>query len=472
MNQNRGTAEPVPATTATAGTASGAGDGAALRLPEDPFPPRAGRRRGLSGSRAGLHGTPALILLASLIVSLLAASSAPTPLYDIYQQQWGFSPITTTVVFGVYALAVLASLLTLGRLSDYAGRRPVLLAALAVQVISMAVFATADGVGDLLIARVIQGLATGAALGAIGAGLLDIDRERGTLANAMSPGLGTGSGALLSALFVRYLPAPTHLIYLALIGVIAVQAVGVALLRETVTASRVPAAALVPEVRLPRSVRGPVLAAAPVLFAVWALAGLYAALGPAIVRTLTGSANVVLGGGSLTLLTVTAVISVYLLRNTPARTVMRRRHRRPGRRCRDHAGGARHRVGRPVLRGHGGQRGRVRRRVPGRHQDGRPGRRAARAGRGPVAAVHGLLPRSRGAGRGRGVPRGARGGPDRRRQGLLRGADRARRPRPRRPVQGKARERPVKHGPVRINWPHGPRAEFRLRAQPARPARF
>jgi MFS family permease len=38
----------------------------------------------------------------------------------------GFSPITTTIVFGVYALAVLASLLTLGRLSDYAGRRPVL----------------------------------------------------------------------------------------------------------------------------------------------------------------------------------------------------------------------------------------------------------------------------------------------------------------------------------------------------------
>ena len=96
---------------------------------------------------------------------------------------------------------------------------------------------TADGVGDLLIARVIQGLSTGAALGAIGAGMLDIDRERGALANAMSPGLGTGSGALLSALFVRYLPAPTHLVYLALIGVIAVQAAGVARLRETVTRS-------------------------------------------------------------------------------------------------------------------------------------------------------------------------------------------------------------------------------------------
>jgi MFS family permease len=315
MNDKRGTAE-----LAVVPGAVTARDGAVFELPEDPFARRAARRAG--GPRARLAGTPALVLLASLIVSLLAASGAPTPLYDIYQQRWGFSPVTTTVVFGVYALAVLASLLTRGRLSDYTGRRPVLLAALAVQAASLVVFATADGVGALMIARVVQGLSTGAALGAIGAGMLDIDRERGALANAMSPGLGTGSGALLSALFVQFLPAPTHLIYLALIAVIAVQAAGVALLRETVTTSRVPASALVPEVRLPRSVRGPVLAAAPVLFAVWALAGLYGALGPSLVRALTGSASVVLGGVSLTVLTAPAVAAVYLLRKAPARAVM------------------------------------------------------------------------------------------------------------------------------------------------------
>jgi len=282
--------------------------------------------RGLTVTEAArsrrIDGTPALVLLASLIVSLLAASAAPTPLYALYQQSWHFSPTTTTVVFGVYALAVLASLLTFGRLSDYTGRRPVLLAALAVQVASLLIFASADGVGELLLARVVQGIATGAALGAIGAAMLDIDRERGALANALSPGLGTGSGALLSALFVQFLPAPTHLIYLALIGVIGAQAVGVALLRETVTPIPVTRAAFVPDVRLPRSVRGPVLAAAPVLIAVWALAGLYASLGPALVGALTGSASIVFGGGSLTLLTATAVTSVYLFRTTPARTVM------------------------------------------------------------------------------------------------------------------------------------------------------
>src|SRR5579872_1062553 len=94
-----------------------------------------------------ISGGPALYLLASLIVSLLAASAAPTPLYATYARAWGFTPVTTTIVFGVYAVAVLAALLALGRLSDYLGRRPVLLAALAVQVASLLVFTTATGTG-------------------------------------------------------------------------------------------------------------------------------------------------------------------------------------------------------------------------------------------------------------------------------------------------------------------------------------
>jgi predicted MFS family arabinose efflux permease len=269
-----------------------------------------------------LDGQPALYLLASLIVSLLAASSAPTPLYATYQRLWGFTPITTTVVFGVYAVAVLSALLVLGRLSDHVGRRPVLLAALAVQAISLVAFTAAGGVPELLAARIIQGLSTGAALGAIGAGMLDINRPRGTLANAVSPGMGSGLGSIGSGLAVRYLPAPTHLIYLVLLGVIVAQAVGVALMRETVSRSRGALSSLVPDIRLPRTVRAHLLTAAPVLFAVWALAALYGALGPALVQALTGSRDVVLGGLSLTVLAAFGVGAIFVLRATAPRTVM------------------------------------------------------------------------------------------------------------------------------------------------------
>src|SRR3954467_10261936 len=117
----------------------------------------------------------AFYLEASLMVSFLAGSSAPTPLYGVYQTAWGFSPIVITLVFGVYALAVLASLLTFGSLSDHVGRKPVLLIASVLQAITMLVFASAGGLGALVAARVLQGLATGAAVSAIGAGMLDID---------------------------------------------------------------------------------------------------------------------------------------------------------------------------------------------------------------------------------------------------------------------------------------------------------
>src|SRR5579859_3752090 len=133
MNQDQGTAELASVRTRLAAKT-------AVDLPEDPL--------AQPGRVPRIGGTPALLLLASLLVSMLAGSAAPTPLYDFYQRQWGFTPITTTIVFGVYAVAVLVSLLFAGRLSDYAGRRPVLLVALAVQVVAMLVYASAGGVGE------------------------------------------------------------------------------------------------------------------------------------------------------------------------------------------------------------------------------------------------------------------------------------------------------------------------------------
>jgi MFS family permease len=238
----------------------------------------------------------AFVLLASVIVFFLAASSAPTPLYGTYQQMWGFSPIMTTIVFGTYALAVLVALLFVGRLSDHIGRRPVLLAAIAAQLPAMVLLATASGVGDLLIARVLQGLATGAAAGAVGAGLLDLSAGRGQFANSLAAPIGTASGALVAGLFVQFLPAPTHLIYLVLLGVFAVQFLGVLAMRETVTAKPGALASLRPEFGVPARARRPLFIAIPALVAGWSLAGLYGSLAPSVVHQLAHSKSLLLGG--------------------------------------------------------------------------------------------------------------------------------------------------------------------------------
>ena len=230
----------------------------------------------------------AFFLLASITVSFLAGSLAPTPLYPVYQAEWGFSALTTTEIFGIYAIALLGSLLIAGRLSDHVGRRPVLIVATLVQAVVMLMFATANGVGALMLARVVQGVATGAALGAVGAGMLDLDKARGPVANAVTPPLGTSTGGLLAGLLVHYLPAPTLLVYLVLAVVFVLQAVGVIFMAETVTRRAGAVASLKPQFALPAAARAPMLIAAPVLVAAWALAGFYGSLVPALTRTALG----------------------------------------------------------------------------------------------------------------------------------------------------------------------------------------
>jgi MFS family permease len=265
----------------------------------------------------------AFVLQLTILIELLASSSVPTPLYSIYQAKWGFTPITVTIVFAVYAFAVLSALLVGGKVSDHIGRRPVLFAALLVQLVALSVLVTASDIGMLTAGRVLQGLSTGAAVGAIGAGLIDLDPKRGTVANGVGPMTGTGSGALLSGVAVQFLPSPTHLIYLVLIGVVIAQLAGLTLMPETVTRKPGALASLKPELGIPLRARSAFFAAVPALVAVWSIAGFDGSLAPSLVRELSGSSSYVLGGLSLTALAGGAAISIFLSRNVDPHRTMR-----------------------------------------------------------------------------------------------------------------------------------------------------
>jgi MFS family permease len=263
----------------------------------------------------------AFYLEASIIVCFLAASSAPTPLYGIYQAKWGFSALTVTAVFGTYAVSVLVALLGVGSLSDHVGRRPALLVALALQGVALVVFAQAEGLSALLAGRVLQGLATGLAAGAVGAGMLDLDRAKGTIANAVAPMTGTAVGGLLSGLLVAYLPAPTRLVYLVLLAVAVVQMAGVLAMAETAQRRPGALASIRPRFDLPAAIRRPLVVAIPALIAGWALAGFYGSLGPSLVRLVSGSGSVVLGGLALFVLAGAGALAVFALRDVTPRTV-------------------------------------------------------------------------------------------------------------------------------------------------------
>jgi MFS family permease len=256
--------------------------------------------------------------VALMLGFLLFASSAPSPLYVVYQHEWRFSPLTLTSVFAVYVVALLIALVIAGSLSDRVGRRPVLLAALSVQVVAMVLFGVAHGVGVLFAARIVQGLATGVATGALSATLIDLQPpsrpQLGALLSAAAPPLGLAAGALGSGLLVQYGPDPLRLVYWLLTGVFALSLLVVAVMPETVRATHGWAAALRPRIGVPPEARSAFLAVAPVLLATWALGGLYLSLGPSLAVSLLHTTSHVTGGLVIVALTATGAAAAILTR--------------------------------------------------------------------------------------------------------------------------------------------------------------
>jgi hypothetical protein len=266
---------------------------------------------------------PSLVFLAITLLTFLAASSAPTPLYHLYQQHLDFSAGMLTLIFGVYALSLLAALLTVGSLSDYLGRKPVIFAALILEMLAMLLFINESSVAWLIVARTLQGFATGMATAVLGAALLDTDREQGPLINSLAPLLGMACGAMGCSLLVEFAPFPTQLIYWVLFGAMLLQALLVWRLPETVSPIAGALASLCPTLHVPAQARRALWIALPVDIAVWAMGGFYLSLAPSLVRAATGSTSNLIGGGLVAVLTVSGALMIYGLRHRAADKVLR-----------------------------------------------------------------------------------------------------------------------------------------------------
>ena len=264
-----------------------------------------------------------LIFLALTLLGFLAASSAPTPLYHLYQEQLQFSPAVLTLIFGVYAFSLLAALLTVGSLSDYLGRKPVIFVALLLNMLAMLLFISADSVAWLISARLIQGFATGMATSVLGAALLDFDRRQGPLITSVAPLLGMACGALGCGLLAEFAPLPLQLTYWLLLGLFLAQAVYLWRLAESVSPQPGAWQSLQPTLHVPPQARQALWRVLPLDLAAWAVGGFYLSLAPSLVRAATGSTSNLIGGALVAVLTLSGALSIYLLRNQEADRMLR-----------------------------------------------------------------------------------------------------------------------------------------------------
>jgi MFS family permease len=264
-----------------------------------------------------------LWFLAITLLSFLAASTAPTPLYHLYQDQLHFSAAMLTLIFAVYAFSLLAALLTVGSLSDHLGRKPVIFTAVLLNALAMLLFIYADSVAWLIGARVLQGFATGMATAVLSATLLDTDRQQGPLVNSVAPLLGMALGGLGCGLLAEFAPAPLQLTYWLLLALFVLQGVYVWRLPESVSRQGGALASLRPTLHVPVQARSTLWRVLPLNTATWALGGFYASLAPSLVRTATGSTSNLIGGATVAALTVTGALMIFMMRNRPAAQALR-----------------------------------------------------------------------------------------------------------------------------------------------------
>lgn len=301
--------------------------------PVEDGPTRGGAGRDGAGRRgAGVRGsgrlstTAGFWLTGTLLAVFLAATAAVSPLYPVYQEKFGFSPVTLTGIFAIYSLSLLMALLFLGGLSDSIGRRRMLALGVAFELACLALFLLARNEGWLFAARFLQGLATGIGQATIGAALLDLEPEDrpglGALASSVVPPVGLAVGALGSALLVQFAPWPTELVFVVIAVLTVACSVVLRGLPETVAKVPFRAAQLRPRIGIPPGTGMIFVVAVPALLATWGLGGLYLSLGPSLAQQLAGSDNHLVGGWVLLLLNLGAAACNIWLRHHESTRLM------------------------------------------------------------------------------------------------------------------------------------------------------
>lgn len=267
----------------------------------------------------------AYISVAAVLTIVMLGGTLPVPLYLLYEEEFGFGSGTVTIIFAVYAFGTLAALLFLGRVSDARGRKPILLAGLALTAVSTVVFLFAAGTPALLAARLISGVGVGLVTGTAAAALAELhpraDHQAAALISSVLNLFGLGLGTLLAGLLAEYAPFPTRLVYALYLAVLLAAVVAVMRVPETAS-SRGGPLGLRPQLSVPTEGRRAFFSAAIAVFAAFSLLGLFSSLVPQFLSETLGQTSRSLAGAVTFLLFAAGAAAQLALRRLDPVTAM------------------------------------------------------------------------------------------------------------------------------------------------------
>ncbi|BBY19283.1 MFS transporter [Mycolicibacterium litorale] len=261
---------------------------------------------------------PLLLVLSGVA---LGVSGVPAPLYGLYEANWHLSPLATTMIFAVYAVAALGAVLVSGRISDVVGRKPVLIAALIALMVGLGVFLIADSMALLLLARAIHGAAVGSIVVAGAAALLDLRPHHGVRTGQLSGvsfNIGMTVAILGSALLAQYAPHPLRTPYAVVAVLCLIVGTGLVALREPHTA-RTRGRIRLARPAVPQEIRRDFWFSALGAMASWSVLGVLLSLYPSLAARQTHIDNLVFGGAVVGTTAFAAALAQLAATRVPAR---------------------------------------------------------------------------------------------------------------------------------------------------------
>lgn len=256
-----------------------------------PTPPTGSEASTRQTKRHGFGHHSGFWVVATAFLIATGFTVVTTPLWSIYQQREGFSTFMITVAFASYAVGVLVSLFLAGHISDWVGRRVMLVPALLTEAIAAVLFLVWNDLAGLLVARVVTGIGLGMLTATATAHMSELhsrahperDDSRPTIVATAANIGGFGVGVLITSALIQWLPAPTITPFVIFLILLLLAAIAVSLVPETVDRSAQRRRYRPQRVSIPEEARGHYFAAAALAFSGFAVLGLFTSLAPSFV---------------------------------------------------------------------------------------------------------------------------------------------------------------------------------------------
>ena len=268
--------------------------------------------------------------VALTFLTLAAFTTVPSPLYGLYQARDGFSEFMLTVIYAAYAIGVIGALALAGHLSDWFGRKRLLVPAAGFTVVSAIVFLVWKSVPGLLVARVLTGISIGLTQSTATAYLAELHaghrpEASGTRAQVTATTVnmgGLGVGAFMAGLLAQWVGHPLTVPYVVFLIAAALAIVAVAVSPETREAVKPRPRYRPQRASVPAAARGEFYAAALSAFIVFAAMGLFAGLSGLFLAVALHHPSHALAGATLFAVFCAAVVAQLVTMTWPLRRVL------------------------------------------------------------------------------------------------------------------------------------------------------